>query len=117
MTAQKNNADHRVQHPLSDTRLEKSVLGDKGIAVKVRGNSHYRNSRFDESSRNAYRSVTQVMHCITNVKGLSGKWGGCAQRYGRSPLFSQHPVEGCFYLFLCRNVDLLERMKENEKSS
>lgn len=45
MTAQKNNADHRVQHPLSDTRHDR-VLGDKGIAVKVRGNSHYRNSRF-----------------------------------------------------------------------
>ena len=56
--------------PVVGRTIEKSVLGDKGIAVKVRGNSHYRNSRFDESSRNAYRFATPV-------KDLSGKWGGC----------------------------------------
>ena len=116
MTAQKNKRRSSGNIPVVGYTIENRVLGDKGIAVKIRGNSHYRNSRFDESSRNAYRSVTQVMHCITNVKGLSGKWGGCVQRNSRSPSFSQHPVEGCFYLFLCRKVDLLERMKENEKS-
>ena len=34
--------------------------GDKGIAVKIRSNSHCRNSCFcGKSSRNAYRSVTR----------------------------------------------------------
>ena len=37
------NTDHSAVCRLSDA--VNSALGDKGIAVKVRGNSHYRNSR------------------------------------------------------------------------
>ena len=40
----KNNAVHRnfEGNSLSDTLLD-GVFGDKEIAVKIRGNSHYRN--------------------------------------------------------------------------
>ena len=57
--SQKNKRRSSGVCPLSDTRHDR-VLGDKGIAVKVRGNSHYRNSRFDESSRNAYRPAMPI---------------------------------------------------------
>ena len=59
MMAQKNKRRSSGVCPLSDARHDR-VLGDKGIAVKVRGNSHYRNSRFDESSRNAYRPAMPI---------------------------------------------------------
>ena len=59
MKEQKNRRRSSGVYPLSDTRHDR-VLGDKGIAVKVRGNSHYRNSRFDESSRNAYRPAMPI---------------------------------------------------------
>ena len=55
-----------VRRRNSDSRAKFS-LGDKEIAVRVRGNSHYRNLRGGAISRNAYRSV---------VRGrLLGVWG------------------------------------------
>ena len=42
---------------LSSLAKELRLFRDKEIAVKIRSNSHYRNSRFVESSRNAYRQV------------------------------------------------------------
>ena len=45
MTANKRiNADHRVKGFVVGGEL--FILGDKEIAVKIRGNSHYRNSCF-----------------------------------------------------------------------
>ena len=44
MTANKRiNADHRVKGFVVGGDL--FILGDKEIAVKIRGNSHYRNSQ------------------------------------------------------------------------
>ena len=45
MPIQKNNADHRAGTPVVGRTAYDRALGDKEIAVKVRGNSHYRNSR------------------------------------------------------------------------
>lgn len=67
------------------------VLEDKEIAVKIRSNSHYRNSGFNRSSRNACQSVTH--------KSLLGSSGRCVpefgafvpMRYGRMPFDSQYP--------------------------
>lgn len=67
------------------------VLEDKEIAVKIRSNSHYRNSGFNRSSRNACQSVTH--------KSLLGSSGRCVSefgafvpmRYGRMPFDSQYP--------------------------
>ena len=64
----KNNAVHRGFYIKARCRVREFALGDKEIAVKIRGNSHYRNSCNCKSSRNAYRSVTR--------KGLLGKLGG-----------------------------------------
>ena len=53
------NAGHQMLlHLLSDI-LPDSMLGDKEIAVKIRGNSHYRNLRGGAISRNAYRSAVR----------------------------------------------------------
>jgi hypothetical protein len=38
---------------------QKYLLGDKEIAVKIHGNSHYRNLRGGALSRNAYRSAAR----------------------------------------------------------
>ena len=56
----------------------RELLGDKEIAVKIRGNSHYRNLRGGAISRNAYRSVARgrllgvwrvVLRCPLMQKG------------------------------------------------
>ena len=54
-------------------------LGDKEIAVKVRGNSHYRNSRFDESSRNAYRPVMPIK--VSRASGEVVRSGMAGSRF------------------------------------
>lgn len=46
------------QEYISDSRASFS-LGDKEIAVRFRGNSHYRNLRGGAISRNAYRSAVR----------------------------------------------------------
>ena len=88
------NADHTVII-VYRTRGMTSLLDDKGIAVKVRGNSHYRNSRTwcGGSSRNAYRSVPG--------KSLSGRWGRCGTADTADIRHSQHPGEGAFVLSFC----------------
>ena len=67
------NAGHRAVRPLSDARRDRA-LGDKGIAVKVRGNSHYRNSHLDGSSRNAYRSVTSIKVSRASGEAVCTVW-------------------------------------------
>ena len=97
MKTQKNKRRSSGVGPLSDARRDRA-LGDKGIAVKIRSNSHYRNSRFDESSRNAYRPVTPI-----EVSRASGEVV-CAVR--QESAFSQHPEEGAFILSFCKDNDL-----------
>ncbi len=89
------------------------VSGDKEIAVRIRSNSHYRNSVF-RSSRNAYRFVTR--------KGLLGNKGEMCNNdviffdlcgmAGYHSFYSMYPFEGYFYFILLFKK---ERIEKNEK--
>ena len=94
MPSQKNNADHRVGTPVVGYTIGNRVLGDKGIAVKVRGNSHYRNSRFDESSRNAYRPAMPIK--VSRASGEVVHSGTAGVRF-----FHSTPWRGAFILSFC----------------
>ena len=107
MTAQKNKRRSSGVCPLSDTRHDR-VLGDKGIAVKVRGNSHYRNSRFDESSRNAYRSAMPVK--VSRASGEVVHSGTAGIRH-----FHSTPRRVLLFYPFVMVTDLQERMKKDEK--
>jgi hypothetical protein len=78
-------------HLLPDIPLWTVLLGDKGIAVKIRSNSHCRNSCENKSSRNAYRSVTR--------KSLLGNGEMCGIGIAGYRFFTA-PQEGCFYFIL-----------------
>ena len=99
------------------------MLGDKEIAVRIRGNSHYRNSAlFVRSSRNAYRLVTRKRSLgqlgeIVKIK-VRDSYALSAFCYGRiANLRSQYPVEGTFILSFCKKRKDNGNMKRTVKSS
>jgi len=81
-------------------------LDDKGIAVKIRGNSHYRNSRTCVTGQ-----VGMLIGlCLAKVSRADG--GDVAADTADIGI-SQHPGEGAFVLSFCIKF---ERMKNNEKN-
>ena len=75
--------------------LPDGMLGDKEIAVKIRSNSHYRNSR-----------LTGQVGMLIGSRYVKGSWAnGETDASGMAgyPRFAA-PKEGCFYfILLARN--------------
>ncbi len=83
-------------------RAYSRMLGDKEIAVRIRGNSHYRISFF-RSSRNAYRSVTHKS--FLGSMGRLWQFGMAGYRY----FCAQVPHRGYFYFILLNYERILKK--------